>query len=276
MYDNRRACGQSATEDTPRRAGEVDRVELLERRVIVLGSTSGIGRAVALELAGAGADVIVHGRRSSSRAREVADLIQRRGRRAAVLMADLADRDAGERLVDEAWSTWDGLDAWIHIAGADTLTGDAARLPFDAKLDLLWNVDVSATIRLCRAVGQRMKERGGGSIVTMGWDQADTGMEGDSGELFAATKGAIMAFTRSLALSLAPTVRVNALAPGWIRTQWGETASSGWQERVLRETPLDRWGTPEDVARAARFLVGPGAGFVTGQTIRVNGGAVRS
>ena len=119
-------------------------------------------------------------------------------------MADLADRDAGDRLVEEAWDVWGGLDAWLHIAGADTLTGADAKLSFDAKLDLLWSVDVAATIRLCRAVGRRMKAQGPGSIVTMGWDQAETGMEGDSGELFAATKGAIMAFTRSLALSLAP------------------------------------------------------------------------
>ncbi len=190
-------------------------------------------------------------------------------------MADLADRDATDRLVTRAWDLWDGLDAWLHIAGADTLTGPAAALDFDAKLDMLWAVDVAATIRLCRAVGQRMKERGSGTILTMGWDQAETGMEGDSGELFAATKGAIMAFTRSLALSLAPEVRVNALAPGWIKTAWGETASDPWQERVLRETPLKRWGTPEDVARVARFLVGPEAAFLTGQIYRVNGGAVR-
>jgi 3-oxoacyl-[acyl-carrier protein] reductase len=149
-------------------------------------------------------------------------------------------------------------------------------LPFDAKLDLLWAVDVAATVRLCRAVGRRMKEAGGGSIVTMGWDQAETGMEGDSGELFAATKGAIMAFTRSLSMSLAPTVRINALAPGWIKTEWGEGASSAWQERVLSETPMRRWGTPEDVARVARFLVSPAAGFITGQIVRVNGGAIRA
>ena len=105
-----------------------------------------------------------------------------------------------------------------------------------------------------------MKAQGRGSIVTMGWDQAETGMEGDSGELFAATKGAVLAFTRSLALSLAPEVRVNAVAPGWIKTAWGESASGAWQDRVLRETPLARWGTPEDVAEAARFLVGPGVG----------------
>ncbi len=107
----------------------------------------------------------------------------------------------------------------------------------------------------------------------MGWDQAEAGMEGDSGELFAATKGAIMAFTRSLSLSLAPDVRVNCVAPGWIKTSWGEGASSEWQDRVLRETPLGRWGTPEDVAEAVRFLVK--SRFLTGQIVRVNGGAVR-
>ena len=249
--------------------------ELAGLRAAVLGSTSGIGRAVALKLAEAGADVIVHGRASRETAEGVAAEVRNHGVRSAVLMADLADRDAGDRLVDLAWETWGGLDAWLQIAGADTLTGPAAKEPFDRKLDRLWAVDVVATLRLCRAVGRRMKEQGHGSIVTMGWDQAETGMEGDSGELFAATKGAILAFTRSLALSLAPEVRVNALAPGWIRTSWGETASTPWQDRVIRETPLARWGTPEDVAEAARFLVAPGSAFFTGQTLRVNGGAVR-
>jgi 3-oxoacyl-[acyl-carrier protein] reductase len=220
-------------------------------------------------------DVVIHGRASRDAAERVAAEARDQGVRTHVLMADLADRDAGDRLVNEAWGLWDGLDAWLHVAGADTLTGPAAKLPFDDKLDRLLAVDVVATMRLCRAIGGRMKARGGGAIVTMGWDQAETGMEGDSGELFAATKGAIMAFTRSLALSLAPTVRVNALAPGWIKTAWGESASSSWQERALRETPLARWGTPDDVAQVARFLVSPDSAFLTGQILRINGGAVR-
>ncbi len=251
------------------------RADLKECRTIVLGSTSGIGRGVALALAEAGADVIVHGRRSTDAAEAVANEVRQRGGRSAVLMADLADRAAGDQLVEEAWSLWGGLDAWLHLAGADTLTGTAAKLSFDAKLDLLWSVDVVATIRLCRAIGRRMAARGSGAIVTMGWDQAETGMEGDSGELFAATKGAILAFTRSLALSLAPKVRVNALAPGWIKTAWGEKASGAWQARAVGETPLARWGTPADVGAAACFLVGAGASFLTGQVVRVNGGAVR-
>jgi 3-oxoacyl-[acyl-carrier protein] reductase len=244
-------------------------------RAAVLGATSGIGRAAAVALAEAGADVIVHGRRSTQAADALVHELRAKGVRAHALMADLADRDAGDRLVEDAWSLWGGLDAWLHIAGADTLTGANAKLSFDSKLDLLWSVDVVATIRLCRAVGRKMKSRGHGSILTMGWDQAETGMEGDSGELFAASKGAIMAFTRSLALSLAPEVRVNALAPGWIKTVWGESAPSDWQERVLRETPLARWGSAEDVARAAYFLVSPAAEFLTGQVLRINGGAIR-
>ena len=249
--------------------------ELLGMKVAVLGSTSGIGRAVALELAAAGADVIVHGHTSRAKADEVAGLVRGLGRRSAVLMADVADPAAGPALVEAAWAEWEGLDAWLQVAGADTLTGEGGRAPFEAKLDRLWAVDVAATIRLCRLVGRKMVAQGHGSIVTTGWDQAETGMAGDSGELFAATKGAIMAFTRSLALSLAPTVRVNALAPGWIRTAWGDTASTPWQERVRRETPLARWGTPDDVAAAARFLVDPRSSFWTGQVLRVNGGVVR-
>lgn len=242
----------------------------------MLGSTSGIGRAVALRLAEDGADVIIHGRRSATAAHAVADECRARcGGSAEVLMCDLADRSQADQFATRAWELWGGLDAWLHFAGADTLTGDASRLAFDAKLDLLWSVDVVATIRLCRRLGQLMKDQGHGAIVTMGWDQAETGMEGDSGELFAATKGAVLCFTRSLALSLAPVVRVNAIAPGWIKTSWGENASSIWQERVRRETPLSRWGTPDDIAHAARFLIAPDSGFITGQVLRVNGGAVR-
>ena len=109
-------------------------------------------------------------------------------------------------------------------------------------------------------------------ILNIGWDQALWGMAGDSGEMFAAIKGAVMSFSRSLAQSLAPEVRVNCLAPGWIKTAWGEQASAAWQERAVGEALLQRWGTPQDVATVARFLASPAAAFVTGQVIPVNGG----
>lgn len=249
--------------------------ELAGCRAVVTGSTSGIGRAIALELAAAGADVIVHGRRSRSAAEETAERVRLADVRSAVFLADLSDAEACRRLVEETWACWGGLDIWINNAGADTLTGEAARWSFERKLQELLAVDVTATMLLARDVGRRMRQAGGGVILNVGWDQAESGMEGDSGELFATAKGAIMAFTRSLALCLAPTVRVHCLAPGWIRTAWGEGASKAWQERVVRETPLQRWGRPEDVAAAARWLASPAAAYLTGQILRVNGGAIR-
>ncbi len=229
-------------------------------RALVTGSTSGIGFAMAEAFADAGASVVTHGRRVGGAALGVASR----------LTADLSVPSECDQLADESWG--DGLDILVCNAGADTLTGDAAKWDFDRKLDALLNVDLKGTMRLARTVGARMKARGRGVILTVGWDQAETGMEGDSGQLFAAVKGAVTCFTRSLAKSLAPEVRVNCLAPGWIRTAWGETASPVWQERVRRETPLGVWGLPEDVAAAAVWLASPEARFLTGQTVRVNGG----
>ena len=110
------------------------------------------------------------------------------------------------------------------------------------------------------------------AIVNIGWDQAAVGMSGESGELFATSKGAIMGFTKSLARSLAPHVRVNCVAPGWIKTKWGDDAPEYWDQRAVSESLLERWGTPEDVAKTVRYAVSPDAAFVSGQTLNVNGG----
>jgi len=241
------------------------------RAAVVTGSSSGIGRAIALELARAGADVLVHARRNRKGADEAAGEIRARGRDATVILADFAEPTALDDFVAAAWS-WRPIDIWVNNAGADVLTGAAAGWSFEEKLAALWKVDVVGTLRLSRDVGRRMRERGHGAILNMGWDQAETGMAGDSGEMFAAAKGAVMAATRSLAKSLAPAVRVNCLAPGWIRTAWGQHASEEWQQRAVRESLMQRWGEPEDVARTARILVTPAANFINGQVIAVNGG----
>jgi 3-oxoacyl-[acyl-carrier protein] reductase len=238
---------------------------------VISGSSSGIGRAIAVALARAGADVLVHARQNRAGAEETAGMIRVAGREARVVLADLSEPAEQDRLVESAWA-WREIDAWINNAGADVLTGEAAGWSFDEKLAALWQVDVLATVRLARAVGARMRQRGRGVILNMGWDQAESGMAGDSGELFAAAKGAVMAVTRSLAKSLAPAVRVNCLAPGWIRTQWAEEASGEWQERGRRESLMERWGTPEDVARVACFLASPAGQFINGQIIHINGG----
>lgn len=240
----------------------------------VAGASGGIGRATALELARKGWDVVagyLHHRHSAD---ELASQIAALGRSCRAVQADFGDLEQARRVVEESWSAVGALDGWVHLAGVDLLTGSNAALGFDAKLALAMRIDVIGTATACRAVGEKMAHRGRGSIVTIGWDQAATGMEGDSGQIFAACKAAVAGFSRSLAKSLAPKVRVNCVAPGWIRTLWGENASEIWQQRVMRETPLRRWGQPADVAATIAFLLSEEASFLTGQTINVNGGVV--
>jgi 3-oxoacyl-[acyl-carrier protein] reductase len=252
-------------------AGSAGAGELQGQAAVVTGSSSGIGRSIAQELARAGVHVLVHGRRREA-AEQTAEKVRGFGRQAAVVLCDLSEPANCEALVQDAWQWRQPIDIWVNNAGVDVLTGEAARWSFEEKLARLWQVDVRATMQLSRLAGRRMRQQGRGVILNMGWDQAEQGMAGDSGEMFAAAKGAVMAFTRSLAQSLAPAVRVNCLAPGWIKTTWGEQASEAWQQRACRESLLGRWGTPSDVAAAARFLVSPAAGFLTGQVIAVNGG----
>ena len=248
---------------------------LTGKRALVTGGSSGIGRAIALEFARAGADVIVHFAKSREAAEAVAAEARLLGVRSETLAADFSRGERWEVFVTEAFTMWGGLDVWVQNAGADLLTGAAAKMNYEAKLERLLDVDVRAGMLLAKAAGVRMVQAGQGSVLTIGWDQAGWGMAGDSGELFSAAKNAVMGFSRSLALSLAPMVRVNCIAPGWIKTAWGAAASESWQQRVLSETPMRRWGQPEDIAKLARFLASDDAAYITGQVINCNGGAVR-
>ena len=239
---------------------------------VVTGASSGIGRATALELAAAGADLIVHASRPRPALDALVKELQQLGVQATSVTADFSEQAAQDQFFAQAWQWRNRVDIWVNNAGVDVLTGEAARWPFEQKLAALWQVDVAATLRLSRLAAAKMREQGSGCIINTGWDQAEQGMAGDSGQIFAAVKGAVMAATRSLAQSFAPQVRVNCVAPGWIQTSWGQGASEAWHTRAKKESLLDRWGTPEDVARATRFLASPSASFITGQVLAVNGG----
>jgi 3-oxoacyl-[acyl-carrier protein] reductase len=242
---------------------------------VVTGASSGIGRAIAEAYAAEGAVVLLTHRATPVRAREVADAIAARGGRALVRQADLATRDACERLVAEAREQLGRLDVWVNNAGADVLTGEAAAWEWERKLDTLLAVDLKGTIACSCTAGEVMRrQERGGTIVNMSWDHVATGMAGENPQLFAAVKGGVLAFSKSLARALAPDVRVNVLSPGWIETGFGEQVAREFHRSVAQDTPLGRWGRPQDVASAALYLASPEAAFVTGQAINVNGGVV--
>jgi 3-oxoacyl-[acyl-carrier protein] reductase len=212
--------------------------------------------------------VLITYRANEAGAREVAERIG-----ASVAPADLGTRAGCEALVAEARERLGGLDVWVNNAGADVLTGEAADWEWERKLDLLLAVDLKGTIACSYAAGEVMRERGG-VIVNMSWDHVESGMAGANPELFSAVKGGVLAFSRSLARALAPSVRVNVLCPGWIETAFGQGAPDDLRREVAEATPLRRWGRPEDVAAAALYLASPESAFVTGQAINVNGGVV--
>ena len=239
------------------------------------GASSGIGEGIAEAFAAAGATVLVTYRRSEAAAAAVADGITARGGRALVARADLGTRAGCEALVAEANERLGGLDVWVNNAGADVLTGDEADWDWERKLDLLLAVDLKGTIACSYAAGAVMREQpAGGVIVNMSWDHVASGMAGANPEIFSAVKGGVLAYSKSLARALAPSVRVNVLCPGWIETAFAQDADADFRRTVAESTPLGRWGTPADVAAAALYLASPGAAFITGQAININGGLV--
>src|SRR6185295_4736116 len=214
-------------------------------------------------------------RANSPGAEEVQRAISALGRRTSAIRLDLASNASVGDLGPSARRALGRVDVWINNAGADILTGTAASLSRIEKLDRLIAVDLRGTmVASWQAAEMLAAQDGGGVIINMSWDHVLTGMAGENPELYAAVKGGILAFSKSLARSVAPRVRVNVIAPGFIETGFGEAADERWRRTVVDATPLQRWGTPDDVAGAAVFLASPAAAFLTGQTILVGGGVV--
>jgi 3-oxoacyl-[acyl-carrier protein] reductase len=250
-------------------------VTLEGKRVVVTGGSSGIGRAIAARCAAAGADLLITYRRNRRGAEEAAHELGRSGHRVLVHQADIAREDDITALAQAARHGLGRVDIWINNAGADILTGDAGRLRPREKLDLVLAVDVRGTVLASWEAARLMRLQGpGGVIINMAWDHVGLGMAGENPVLYSVAKGAVMSFSKSFAREVAPDIRVNILAPGFIETAFGRDADPDFREEVVARTPLKRWGTPEDVAAAAVFLASDDARFLTGQMIMVNGGVV--
>lgn len=248
---------------------------LQDKIAVVTGASSGIGRAIALAFAGEGAQVAVNYNRSGERAQDVVEEIRELSGRALAVQADIADPDAVAGLIDTAVAEFGRIDIWVNNAGADILTGRGARLTDRQKLSMLTDVDLKGTIQCCWAVADVMQRQGGGVIINMSWDQAVHGYRGTNPQMFSAVKAGIQAFSKSLAKTVAPAVRVNVLAPGWIATAFAtEVMEQDYYAERLAEIPLQRFGTPEDVAAAAVFLASDDSAYMTGAVLNVGGGVV--
>jgi 3-oxoacyl-[acyl-carrier protein] reductase len=248
---------------------------LAGRVVLVTGASSGIGRAIAVAAARAGAGVALTYKSNSAGAHDTAAQIRELGRQVEVLQLDLASETGAASIGPAVRDRFGRIDAWINNAGADILTGDAASMSDIQKLDRLIAVDLRGTMLASWHAAEILAAQpDGGVIINMSWDHVLTGMAGTNPQLFAAVKGGVLAFSKSLARSVAPRVRVNVLAPGWIETSFATDLDARRREDVAGSTPLARWGSPDDVAGAAVFLASPAAAFITGHTLLIGGGVV--
>lgn len=248
-------------------------ISLEGRVVLVTGGSRGIGAACCRIFAEAGCDVAINYRRRAELAMEVASLVRSVGRRAIEVPGDVMNPFAVQAMVDRVCAELGGIDFLVNNAGIWT-DGRIDRMT-DADWARMIGVNLTGAFHLCRAVVPSMKERGGGAIVNIA---STAGQRGEAEHShYAASKGGMIAFTKSLAVELAPfAIRVNTVSPGWIRTDM--TAPYLTPERIddsLKEPiPLGRPGEPEDVAGPTLFLCSSLARHITGAVLNVNGGAV--
>ena len=248
-------------------------MRLQGKKAVVTGASTGIGQAVAVALAAAGVKVAVNYRSSATEAENCVKQINDNGGQAASFQADVSVPDQVSQLVTVTNEYLGGIDIWANIAGADILTGAGALADDATKLQQLLDVDLKGTMNCCWAVEAILRQSKAGTIINTSWDLALCGMAGRNPEMFAAVKAGVTGFTRSYARSVAPDIRVNEVAPGWIATEFAETTmTEDYRRSVIAQTPLARFGKPEDIAAAVLFLSADESSFITGQTLKVNGG----
>jgi 3-oxoacyl-[acyl-carrier protein] reductase len=230
------------------------------KTALVTGASRGIGRAIAAELANAGATVVIGYHSGADEAAEVADELGCRS-----VQADVSDPDDAKRLVEEAGD----VDVLVNNAGI-TRDGLLVRMP-DEDWRVVLDTNLGGTFNTCRAASRGMMKRRGGAIVNL---SSISGVRGNPGQTnYAAAKAGIIGFTKALARELGSRgVRANVVAPGYISTRLTNELPDELKESMLAATPLGRFGDPEDVAGVVRFLCSDEASFITGEVLLVDGG----
>jgi len=249
----------------------MDLFRLDGRTALVTGASRGLGAAMAIALASAGADVVLHARAELPSA-TAAEIARTTGRRTHVMAADLADPASAPHVVDQAIAAFGQLD--ILVCNAGVIRRQPAADHDDALWDEVIAVNLTSVFRMCRAAGRHMLARGqGGKIITVSSLLAFQG--GVTVPGYAAAKGGVAQLTKGLANEWAPhRINVNAIAPGYMETDntTALRADATRLRQITERIPAGRWGTPQDLAGAAIFLASPASDYVNGHVLVVDGG----
>jgi 3-oxoacyl-[acyl-carrier protein] reductase len=244
--------------------------ELLNQVAVVTGAGRGIGRAIALEFAAAGADVVCVSR-TAENARKIAGDVRALGRKAWDFAVDVADASAVAAAAEKILAECGRVDVLVNNAGV-TRDGLLMRMS-EADWDSVLNTNLRGAFLMTRALHRPMLKQRAGRIINIA---SVVGLIGNAGQCnYAASKAGLIGFTRAAAREFASRgVTVNAIAPGLIETDMTATLSETLRADLLKRIPLGRFGRVEDVAAAALFLAGPSGAYITGQVIVVDGGMV--
>ena len=237
---------------------------------IVTGASRGIGRAIALRFAEEGARIVVNYRDRTAEADAVVDAIRQAGGEAFAIAADVSRGADVRRLVDATVDRYGRIDILVNDAGVMVAKGlfETTEDDWDQTID----VNLKGAYLCSKAVIAPMRAQGAGCIINM---SSNSGLYHPSAMRFTeyvVSKAGMNGLTKAMALALGPEIRVNAICPGWIRTDMVEAIEPDVQQRILDETALHRWGTPDDVASSAVFLASSEAAFITGELLIVAGG----
>jgi 3-oxoacyl-[acyl-carrier protein] reductase len=251
-------------------------MSLRDQVAVVTGSATGIGAAVALKLSSQGARVVINYTKSEAEARETMAQVQAKGGEAVLGQGDVASDADCRRIADTAVQKWGRIDMLVNNAGTTKFAdhGDLDALSGDDFLNI-YKVNVVGAYQMIRACAPHLKTSGFGRVVNVSSIAGVLGV--GSSVAYAASKGALNTMTKSLARSLSPEIRVNAVCPGFIGTRWfserfGPETYARIVDHNVESTPLHRAGTPEDVAEAVAFFCGEGARHITGESLLTDAG----